>query len=68
MLVLSRKVGDSIRIGNDIVIMVSTINPYTVRIGIDAPRDLVILREEVKLRIADDNETGEATEPLTLPA
>lgn len=48
MLVLSRKPGERIRIGDDIAVTVVRIGPNTVRIGIDAPRDMSILREELQ--------------------
>ena len=47
MLVLSRKSGEKIRIGDDVAITVVRIGPNTVRIGIEAPRDMSILREEL---------------------
>ncbi len=46
MLVLTRKVQQSIMIGEDIEIIVSSIDGNTVRIGINAPRDIKILRKE----------------------
>ncbi len=46
MLVLTRKADQSIMIGDDIEIVVSSIDGNTVRIGIKAPRDLKILRKE----------------------
>lgn len=51
MLVLSRKVGEKIRIGKDIVItFVGTRERGTVRIGITAPKDTPILRAELPER------------------
>lgn len=47
MLVLSRKTGEKLTIGN-IEITVVRIGPNTVRIGIDAPKDVKIMREELK--------------------
>ncbi|AMV20376.1 carbon storage regulator CsrA [Planctomyces sp. SH-PL14] len=47
MLVLSRKAGERILIGEDIAITVVRIGPNTVKIGIDAPRDMNIVREEL---------------------
>jgi carbon storage regulator len=47
MLVLSRKVGERIQIGDDVTITVVRINPTAVRIGIDAPGDCAIVREEI---------------------
>ncbi len=50
MLVLSRKTGERIMIGDKIAITVVRISQGTVRIGIDAPRDLSVVREEVILQ------------------
>lgn len=47
MLVLSRKPGERILIGADIAITIVRIGPNTVRVGIDAPRDMNIVREEL---------------------
>lgn len=52
MLVLSRKAGERILIGEDIAITVVRIGPNTVKIGIDAPRDMNIVREELCQAIA----------------
>lgn len=46
MLVLTRKTDQSIMIGDDIEVVVSSIDGNTVRIGIKAPRDVKILRKE----------------------
>ncbi|SFP15833.1 carbon storage regulator CsrA [Hydrogenimonas thermophila] len=55
MLVLTRKVDDAIRIGNDIVITIISIDKKNVRIGIDAPEDVMILREELVRAVAEEN-------------
>ncbi len=47
MLVLSRKLWERVYIGPDIVIQVVEVAPGRVRLGISAPRDLEILREEL---------------------
>jgi carbon storage regulator len=49
MLVLSRKPGERILIGSDVKITVIRIGPNSVRIGIDAPGHLNIVREELCL-------------------
>lgn len=59
MLVLSRKVGERILIGDNIAITVIRIGPNTVRLGIDAPRNVSIAREE--LRTADQNMEAQTT-------
>ena len=48
MLVLSRKSGERILIGDDIVIQAVRIGPNSVRLGISAPRDIPIVREELE--------------------
>lgn len=47
MLVLSRKTGERIMIGDQVTITVVRIGPNNVRIGIEAPRDMNIVREEL---------------------
>lgn len=47
MLVLSRKAGERILIGDDVAITVVRIGPNSVRIGIEAPREMNIVREEL---------------------
>ena len=50
MLVLSRKRGDRICVGDGIVVTVLAIGGNSVRIGIEAPRDVQVDREEVRVR------------------
>jgi carbon storage regulator len=52
MLVLSRRQSERIKLGDSIVLTVVRISGDRVRLGIEAPRDLVILREEVESRTA----------------
>ena len=47
MLVLSRKVGEKIIIGDDITVTVTDIRGNKVRIGVDAPNDVSIHRQEI---------------------
>ena len=51
MLVLSRKVGERIWIGNEIAITVVRLTSGGVRIGIEAPSELAVVREELKHKI-----------------
>lgn len=55
MLILTRKAGEKIRIGDDIEVTVLEVNGRQVRIGISAPSGLPILREEVFRRIQEEN-------------
>ena len=62
MLTLTRKVGESIRIGDNIEIVVKEIRRNQVRIGIVAPRDVAIYREEVYEAISEgEKEEGSDT-------
>jgi carbon storage regulator len=53
MLVLSRKTGQRILVGNGIAITVIRINSNSVRLGIDAPAELRVVREELIERLTD---------------
>ncbi len=65
MLVLRRRPGEKIRIGNDIVIEVLEIKGRQVRIGINAPDRISVLREEVFLKIEQENRQA-AQSPVDL--
>jgi carbon storage regulator len=54
MLVLSRKVGEAIQIGDNIEVMVVRIGPGVVRIGVAAPKEMSIVRQEIDSRAAAD--------------
>lgn len=55
MLVVSRKKGESILIGDDIEISISKIEDGSVKLAISAPRDVSILRKEVYNRVKEEN-------------
>ncbi len=55
MLTLSRREGHAIRIGDNIRNVVSEVRGNTVRIGIEAPREMQVFREELWLKIQDEN-------------
>ncbi len=55
MLVLTRKSGEAIRIGDDIRVVVVEVKDNQVKIGIEAPHSQTIHREEIYLRIQEDN-------------
>ena len=61
MLILSRKPGDAILIGDGIRIVVVSSDRRGVRIGIEAPSDVTILREEIVEQIAEENRRANAT-------
>lgn len=55
VLILTRKLGESLIIGKDIRVVVLEVRGKQVRIGIDAPEDVVVLREEVHQRLTQEN-------------
>jgi len=55
MLILGRKEQETIHIGNDVTISVESITKGMVKIGIDAPKDIMILRGELKNKIIESN-------------
>lgn len=68
MLVLTRKVGQNIVVGDGIRISVIDVRGRQVRIGVEAPEDMPIHREEVFLRIQSENLEAAAARPDDLSA
>lgn len=60
MMMMRRREGEKIMIGSDIVIHITQIGRNRVRIGIDAPRDLTIVAEEVR-QVAEANTAAAGT-------
>ena len=63
MLVLTRRLGESINNGDNIKITVVDIDGKQVKVGIEAPRDISIFREEVYERIKQENIRASGTSP-----
>lgn len=61
MLVLARRPGESIIVGQNIVVTVIEIKGGHVRIGIDAPRDIQVHREEIYEQVRQQNISAVAT-------
>ncbi len=63
MLILTRRAGEALRIGDEIEVTVMAVNGSQVRIGINAPRDIAVDREEIAERKRRDREAAGAAEP-----
>ncbi len=61
MLILSRKMGESIHVGDSVTVTVLGVTRGQVKIGIEAPRELAVHREEVYRRIQDEKSREEST-------
>ncbi|MFC1545948.1 carbon storage regulator CsrA [Pseudomonadota bacterium] len=66
MLILTRKSGETITIGDDIQIRVLGVKGGQVRIGIDAPRNVTVNREEVHARVQAEGDAAVATPEAVL--
>ena len=54
MLILTRRVGEAIKINDDVTIVVLGLKGYQVRLGIDAPKEVSVHREEIYQRIQQE--------------
>jgi carbon storage regulator len=68
VLILSRKIGEAIMIGDDIEIRITRIDGDTVRIGIDAPRQMGVYRDEVYRAMKTNNLAAVRKRDESVPA
>jgi carbon storage regulator len=61
MLILTRRVGETVMIGNDVTVTVLGVKGNQVRVGVNAPRDVAVHREEIFERIKREEHDGSAT-------
>lgn len=58
MLVLSRRVGESVAIGDDVVVTVLEVRGDVIRVGIDAPRSVAVHRAELLVQLETVNQSA----------
>ena len=68
MLVLSRKVGESLVIGEDITVRVVEVRGDVVRLGIDAPRSVSVQRQELLEELVDRNRESASPDVAAIDA
>lgn len=61
MLILTRRVGETVMIGNDVTVTILGVKGNQVRVGVNAPRDVAVHREEIFERIKREEQDGGAT-------
>ena len=62
MLILTRRVGETVMIGDDVTVTVLGVKGNQVRLGVNAPRDVAVHRQEIYDRIRDEDTETETSE------
>jgi len=69
MLILTRRVGETVMIGNDVTVTVLGVKGNQVRVGVNAPRDVAVHREEIFERIKrEGHDAGSAAASASAPS
>jgi carbon storage regulator len=63
MLILTRRVGETVMIGNDVTVTILGVKGNQVRVGINAPKNVAVHREEIYERIKHEQQQGDSGEP-----
>ncbi len=61
MLILTRRMGEALMVGDDVTVTILDVKGNQVRIGIDAPKDVAVHREEIYQRIQHERHPARST-------
>jgi carbon storage regulator len=67
VLIITRRAGERIMVGDDVVVEVMEMVGNSVRIGINAPRSVPVYREEIYTAVRDENRAAADAGPIELP-
>jgi carbon storage regulator len=68
MLILTRRPGERVVIGEDVLVTVMAVSGHTVRLGIEAPSGVPIYREEIWLAVREENRAAAEASADALPS
>jgi carbon storage regulator len=68
VLIITRRAGERIIVGDDVVIEVMEVVGNSVRVGISAPRSVPVYREEIYAAVRDENRASAKAGPVELPS
>ena len=68
MLIITRRPGEKIMLGDDVVIEVMEVSGSSVRVGIQAPKSIPVYREEIWRSVQQENAAAAAADPDQFPS
>jgi carbon storage regulator len=68
VLIITRRAGERIMVGDDVVVEVMEIVGNSVRVGIKAPRSVPVYREEIYAAVREENRAAAEASPAELPS